>query len=86
MKKFTVLVLVLGMTANVVFGQEKPDTSRIEQGFKKYRFGGYGEILFRHMDFGADRYNYGDGAQPDSVRQSDCHALFFRSIINSGTT
>jgi len=65
MKKFTVFVLVLGMAANVVFGQEKPDTSRIEQGFKKYRFGGYGEILFRHMDFGADRYNYGDGAQPD---------------------
>jgi len=65
MKKFTVLVLVLGMAANVVFGQEKPDTSRVEQGFKKYRLGGYGEILFQHMDFGPDRYNYADGAQPD---------------------
>ena len=70
MKNLTTAILLLFLSgwfvSNDVFGQEKSDTSRVEQGFKKYRLGGYGEILFQHMDFGADRYNYADGAQPDN--------------------
>lgn len=69
MKNITSGILVLlaagCLSTNPVFSQEQPDSSRVEQGFKKYRFGGYGEILFQHMGFGADRYNYADGAQPD---------------------
>lgn len=69
MKKLLPGILVLlvsgSIFGNAAFSQEKPDSSRIEQGFKKYRFGGYGEILFQHMDYGPDRYNYADGAQPD---------------------
>src|SRR3989304_893088 len=34
--------------------------------FSRYRFGRYGEILYRHMDYGPDRYNYPDGSQPDN--------------------
>ena len=60
-----VLFVAARLLTNPVFGQEQPDSSRVEQGFKKYRFGGYGEILFQHMDYGPDRYNYADGAQPD---------------------
>jgi len=69
MKNITSGILVLlaagCLSTSPVFSQEQPDSSRVEQGFKKYSFGGYGEILFQHMDFGADRYNYADGAQPD---------------------
>ncbi len=69
MKNLTTGILVFlaagCLSANRATGQEQPDSIRIEQGFKKYRFGGYGEILFQHMDFGADRYNYPNGAQPD---------------------
>ena len=31
----------------------------------KLRFGGYGEILYQHLDYGPDRYNNPDGSQPD---------------------
>ena len=69
MKNLTTGILVFltagCLSTNRAVGQEQPDSIRIEQGFKKYRFGGYGEILFQHMDFGADRYNYTNGAQPD---------------------
>jgi hypothetical protein len=51
--------------ANLAYGQVKTDSLRNDQGFSKYRLGGYGEILYQHMDYGADRYNYTNGAQPD---------------------
>lgn len=34
--------------------------------YKSYRFGGYGEVLYQNMNYGADRYNYPDGAQPEN--------------------
>lgn len=34
--------------------------------YDKYRFGGYGEVLYQNMDYGADRYNYPDGAQSEN--------------------
>ncbi len=49
------------------YGQEKKEEQKSgEQNFSKYRFGGYGEILFQNMDYGPDRYNYSNGAQPDN--------------------
>lgn len=66
MKRLAIVVLAIGMVTGVALGQEKPDSIRVKQGFKKYRLGGYGEILFQRMDFGPDRYNYADGAQPDN--------------------
>lgn len=70
MKFLTRAILLLFLygwfVANDVFGQENADTSQVTQGFSKYRFGGYGEILYQHMDYGADRYNYTNGAQPDN--------------------
>lgn len=34
-------------------------------GYNKFRFGGYGEILYQHMDYGPNRM-IGNGAEPDS--------------------
>jgi hypothetical protein len=36
-----------------------------EWNFSQYRFGGYGEMLFQHMEYGPDRYKYSDGAPSD---------------------
>lgn len=33
--------------------------------YKKFRIGGYGEMLYQRMDYGPDRYNYENGSQPD---------------------
>lgn len=70
MKNLALRILALFLSGwfatNVASAQEKPDTTVVGQGFKKYRFGGYGEILFQHMDFNPDRYNAADGAQPDN--------------------
>lgn len=65
-KKITFSLFLLWISSALVNAQVKQDSLQFEQGFKKYRFGGYGEILYQHMDYGADRYNYNDGAQPDN--------------------
>ena len=38
----------------------------VEWSFSKYRFGGYGEILFQQMNFGPDRYKNATGAPSDN--------------------
>lgn len=48
------------------FAQNADSTSTSNFGYKKYRFGGYGEILYQHMDYGADRYNNPDGAPSEN--------------------
>lgn len=37
-----------------------------EWNFSKYRFGGYGEVLYQYMNYGPDRYKYADGAPSDN--------------------
>lgn len=44
----------------------KTEKTPYEWNFKKYRFGGYGEILFQHMNYGTDRYTNPSGATRDS--------------------
>ncbi len=52
LKLFTYLIILCLYSLNA-HGQEK---------FTKYRFGGYGEILFQRMDYSADRYSDPTGA------------------------
>lgn len=40
----------------------------LEWRFNKYRFGGYGEILYQHMDYGADRYTDSENGAPKTNR------------------
>jgi hypothetical protein len=53
MQNLTTGILVLlaagFLSTNPVFSQEQPDSSRIEQGFKKYRFGGYGDLNYEML-------------------------------------
>jgi hypothetical protein len=45
------------------------ETSRtvpVEWNFNKFRFGGYGEMLFQRMDYGPDRYKAPSGSPADS--------------------
>lgn len=58
------------MTTGNLFSQEaKKDTIKSnvprEWNFTKYRFGGYGEMLFQQMDYGPDRYKAESGAPSD---------------------
>lgn len=48
-----------------------------DSNFTKWRFGGYGEILYRNMDFGPDRFNYPDGAQADNRSIVDLPRIVF---------
>lgn len=55
----TKLLISLLLVTGACFAQADFDS------YSKYRFGGYGEILFQYMDYGPDRYK-GSGAPSDS--------------------
>ncbi len=46
--------------------QERAVVNVNQANFEKYRFGGYGEILYQHMDYSADRYNDPQGAPKEN--------------------
>lgn len=62
MVRFTqVAPLFFFVFINSLFVQAQTDSVQ----FTKIRFGGYGEVLYKYMDYGPDRYSYPDGSQPD---------------------
>ncbi|MFV0269219.1 MAG: hypothetical protein ACK5HT_19005, partial [Draconibacterium sp.] len=85
--KIYILSLITLISSIVVKGQEDQKLSPKKETYTKFRFGGYGEILYQHMDFGADRYNNPDGSQPDNRALIDLPRLIiafdykFRSDI-----
>lgn len=61
------LITISLMTSNLAFSQTARDTldttsAPYEWNFDRYRFGGYGEILFQRMDYDANRYTNPNGA------------------------
>lgn len=60
-KKIAILWLLTGMFIVSIAQTDSTNTN-----FKNYRFGGYGEILYQHMDYGADRYKEANGAPSDN--------------------
>lgn len=63
-KNFLFILLILPLTG--ILAQETDTVGTDAEKFTKLRLGGYGEMLFQHMDYGPDRYNYIDGSQPDN--------------------
>ncbi|SBW03582.1 hypothetical protein [uncultured Dysgonomonas sp.] len=72
--QITLLMLLSILFCNSILAQqevvpEKSDTVTAdtppEWNYNKYRFGGYGEILFQQMDYGPDRYKDPAGAPSD---------------------
>lgn len=66
------ILLLFSISLSVIFtavSQVKKDSVKsevpFEWRFSKYRFGGYGEILYQQMNYGPDRYKYTDGAPSD---------------------
>jgi opacity protein-like surface antigen len=67
MKYCILLITTLLMSFNFAVSQTARDTldtsnTPYEWNFGKYRFGGYGEVLFQHMDYDANRYTNPNGA------------------------
>jgi len=60
MRTINILVLFLFLSCGLIYSQAR-DSVNISD-FKSYRFGGYGELLFQRMDYGANRYSHPDGA------------------------
>lgn len=61
-----IILVSIGFTCLKVEAQ-KADTSYYRNAaYEKFRFGGYGEVLFQRMDYGADRYSDPTGAQPEN--------------------
>ncbi|MEA4915920.1 hypothetical protein [Proteiniphilum sp.] len=61
MRKIVVLFALMLSVASYA----QNDTTKIAtewDGYRKYRFGSYGEILYQHMNYGANRYKATDGA------------------------
>ncbi len=57
MKRLYLVLFFLGIIISLS-AQEKSDSIKtipFEWNFNKYRFGGYGEILYQHMDYGPNR-------------------------------
>jgi hypothetical protein len=64
---FLLTVLCSVYCISVEAQSEKNDAKiPVEWNFDKYRFGGYGEILFQHMNYGANRYKDPSGAISDN--------------------
>ncbi|MFV0267332.1 MAG: hypothetical protein ACK5HT_09375, partial [Draconibacterium sp.] len=86
MRKY-ILVFIVLLISILTKSQETPDNAPNGQSYEKFRFGGYGEILFQNMNYGPDRYNYPDGSQPDNRSLIDLPRLIlafdykFRSDI-----
>ena len=71
-------VSLISLSYSIVNGQgQSNDSINSYTSYDKFRFGGYGEILFQYMDYGPDRYNYPDGAQPDSGGRADIPRVVF---------
>lgn len=61
------LVLVFNTSLFSLQAEEKSEKKVATEwdGYGKYRFGGYGEMLFQHMDYSADRYTDPKGARKE---------------------
>lgn len=59
-------ILAFLLISTSLFSQETDSTSVDRFGFQKYRFGGYGEILYQHMDYSANRYSDPAGAPSEN--------------------
>ena len=70
MRKIYLIAVVFTMLfPAAVFAQDMDDEAQgnvpFEWNFGKYRFGGYGEVLFQHMTYGTNRYTNPVGATKD---------------------
>jgi hypothetical protein len=75
-KKFFILLLIL-FTSISFYAQDH------QKQFKKIKFGGYGEILYRHFDYGPNQRASTTGSLPDSRAEVDIprFALTFESYF-----
>jgi len=71
------LLLFIVFTATTYFAQNNTEQS------KKIKFGGYGEILYRHFDYGPNQRASTTGSLPDSRAEVDIprFALTFESFF-----
>lgn len=66
---FSFLMVFFVLSNSVLLAQNHSDTTKMvpyEWAFSKYRFGGYGEILYQQHNYGANRYKDPAGAPKDS--------------------
>ncbi len=64
-KAKSLLFLLFFCMLNSFLHAQEPVKDTISE-FKKFRFGGYGEILFQHMNYGPNRYKDPSGAPSDN--------------------
>ena len=64
-RPFYFIILVFAITilfGGIAFASPEDSTTTASSQYTKYRFGGYGEILYQRMDYDADRYSDPSGA------------------------
>ena len=96
MKRLTNLLAITLLTSCITaFAQEQEETttekSAVEQsadiyadGYNKFRFGGYGEILANFMDYGINRFRGTDNEARKTIAiRSPYPVLSWLSITNS---
>lgn len=64
MHKHTIIFILLVSFHFFGYSQEQLDSAKQKQKetYRQFRIGSYGELLFQHMDYSPNRYNYPDGA------------------------
>ncbi len=61
------LLFIAALFCGILTFAQTTDSLQISKNkFQKYRFGGYGEILYQHMDYGADRYSDPSGSPSEN--------------------
>ena len=63
--KYFTFVFLLSLGSNLFSQNDNQENVPYEWDFSKYRFGGYAEMLYQHMDYGADRYKDPAGSPSD---------------------
>ncbi len=71
LKKISLLAIFSLMVSCIVLSQSNSDTIKntVNNEYKKFRLGSYGEILYQFMDYGPDRYNPPEGAPKENRSQ-----------------
>jgi hypothetical protein len=64
--KIKLCLLALSLSPAIIAQNDSIQTQTEWDGYNKFRIGSYGEMLYQHMNYGANRYKATDGAPRDN--------------------
>ncbi len=76
-KKISIIITILSISINLLAQSSDSLSNNVNTKYNKFRFGGYGELLFQNMDYGPDRYNNPKGSPKENRSYVDMPRFVF---------